>query len=63
MADLRITSENFASTEVTVEPITEAGERMFAEHFGNACSVTLRKSGGLEIAKVATERGLRVYLG
>tara|TARA_R110000765_G_scaffold56602_6_gene111524 strand:+ start:1725 stop:1982 length:258 start_codon:yes stop_codon:yes gene_type:complete len=60
MADFRFTSESFASTEVMVEPVTEAGERMFAEFFGNACSVTLRKSGGLEFSEVAAERGLVV---
>ena len=61
MADLRFSSESFASTEVTVEPVTEAGERMFAEFFGaGACSVTLRKSGGLELSEVAAERGLVV---
>ena len=58
MADFRFTSESFASTEVMVEPVTEAGERMFAEFFGNACNVTLRKSGGLEFSEVAAERGL-----
>ena len=60
MADLRFSSESFASTEVTVEPVTEAGRVLFAEFFGSACSVTLRKSGGLELSEVAAERGLVV---
>ena len=60
MADLRIASESFASTEVTVEPVSEAGRAMFAEFFGSACSVTMRKSGGLEFSEVAAERGLVV---
>ena len=61
MTDLRLSSENFASTEITVEPVSEAGKKFFAEMFGIACcSVTMRKSGGIEFAKFANEKGLRV---
>ena len=47
MADLLFSSENFSSTEVTVEPASVYGRVLFREFFGEACSVTLRKSRGV----------------
>ena len=61
MTDLRFSSPaDFSSTEITVEPVSEAGRAMFAEFFGDACSVTMLKSGGLEFSEVAGKRGLVV---
>ena len=61
MADIRFSSENFASTTVTVEPVSMAGRVLFRQFFGEACSsVTLRKSGGIELHDAITARGLVV---
>lgn len=43
---VKITSlADFSATTVTVEPVTDFGREIFAEFFGYAVSVELRKSG------------------
>jgi hypothetical protein len=60
-ADFRLDGGDFCSTTCTVEPLSEKGKTLFAEMFGQGVvSATLRKSGGLDFARFAEQRGLVV---
>tara|TARA_Y100000310_G_scaffold89350_1_gene86450 strand:- start:160 stop:531 length:372 start_codon:yes stop_codon:yes gene_type:complete len=69
VADLMLSSESFASTSITVAPVTDAGRTYLAErglrvHLDRGVlSVELRKSAGLAFYADAAKRGLRVHLG
>lgn len=63
-ADLILNPGTFSSTEVTARPASDAGRAFFFAHFGAGVeSVTLPKSGGLEMAACAEREGLTVSEG
>lgn len=60
-ADLILTVGSFSSTEVSARPASDAGRKFFSDHFGaGVSSITLPKSGGLEMAAAAEKDGLTV---
>ena len=59
MADLIVTAgSDFSATQATVEPASEAGREFFRAHFGEAVSVTLPKSGLVELGEAMADQGL-----
>jgi len=59
--DFRMDAGDFSSTTAHVEPVSDAGRKLFAELFGAACSsVEMLKSGALDFCVYAERKGLRV---